>query len=94
MTDTDEIAAELWEFIQTEEVVLARKPRKLRIGKRGSNGYTWREHQNAWYETTAAKVTQYWEIVYWRRGIVRGGDANKWLKRAMANRWEIHPSEK
>jgi hypothetical protein len=92
--DTEEIAAELWDFIQSEEVILTRKPSKLRIGTRGSKHYTWREHRNAWYETTAVKVTRYWEIVYWRRGIVKGGDANKWLKRAMANRWNVDPNKK
>jgi hypothetical protein len=93
MTAQEEVD-EFWDFIRTEELIFTRKPRKLRIGKRGSIHYTCMEHRNAWYETTAVKVTRYWEIVYWRRGIVKGGDANKWLKRAMANRWNVQTEKK
>lgn len=92
--DTDDIAAELWDFIQSEEVIFARKPRKLRIGKRGSKHYTTSEHRSAWYAATAVCVMKYWNVGLKRRGIPRGREANAWLKRAMANRWQIHPSKK
>lgn len=92
--DTQEIAEELWDFIQSEEVIFARKPRKLRIGKRHSTHYSRREHLNAWYAATAVYVMKYWNVGLNRRGIARGADGNKWLRRSMANRWQIHPSKK
>ena len=94
MTAQEEVD-EFWEYIRRSDVIGTRKRVKRQFPTIDfDTHYSNNDHRNAWYETTAVGVTQYWDVAYYRRGIVTGGDANRWLKRAMANRWNIDPKKK